>query len=233
MRFLIGLILVAFPALAVAFETEVFTHNWNGGKHRVILDIPKSESSLPAVIYVHGAIVEHGYLEAARKGYDISGFVRALSQAGFASIAPLRTTSSEEDAVMSIKAALDFLSQHPRVDDKRISLLGFSKGARHVQDFLRSQVKEEHLSSVVLMSPAVSEVNLSKFMGPAFVSAGLEDPEGIRKAVERLCQQQLPAVECRLYPGDHQWFWQVRPEYWNDVIQFLTKKHASHNQMKN
>jgi len=185
---------------------------------------PQSEKPAPAVIYVHGAIVERGYLEVAKQGYDVRDFLHAINDLGYAAMVPLRGSVTDTEAVKGIQGALHFLQEQNEVDRDNIAIIGFSKGGRLALEAL----KEGSYKAAVIMSPGISGVpeNLPPSL-PLFLTAGRNDPAGIRAAVQAFCAEDSLARDkskCEVnYPGDHQWFWQVRAEHWQDVEQFLAR----------
>jgi hypothetical protein len=186
----------------------------------------KSKNSTKAAIYSYGAIVERiGYQAAAKKGYDIAPFCRALAQSGLLALIPLRTPSQDPLAV--VQAAHSYLLNRGFAPEK-IALLGFSKGGGIT---LRAAAKHRLPGSVVLMSPALYGDYISDFKvltGNVLLTLGEKDPENIQSRVRKdlvpLCEKRQDRCDSRLkYPGNHQWFWSVRKEYWVDIASFLDR----------
>ena len=181
-----------------------------------------------AVIYFHGLVVEQAGREAAaQKGYDVRAFVEGLEQAGFAALAPLRDRDQKNSPREILEASLDYLVRH--AGELPVGLIGFSKGAALA---LTASAGSPRIDALVLLSPGIEDVKEAALPGcPVFLSAGTADQAGLRRnaalLAERLRAAGIEVVFRDDYPGDHQWFWRPRPEYWADVIAFLHARLAA------
>lgn len=132
-------------------------------------------------------------------------------------------------------AALRYLQSHPSVDPQRIAIIGFSEGGL-VATWLAS---DSRLRAAVIMSPALmlkaTELSIasatkseqfSKISIPILVTTGNSDDKtvliGVRKwlipGLQRLNKQYYLRDD---YSGGHEYFYQVRENYWNDIRSFL------------
>jgi len=218
------LILLAFLSLPTAHAEDAYSvkYSHENQAFEALYKHPEPGSLSPAVIYIHGAIVERGYKEIARQGYDVRDFLHALTDSGYAAIVPLRGTATDAEALLGIQGALDFLKDQSDIETDKIAIMGFSKGGRLALESL----DKNYYQAAVIMSPGISgfSENLSD-LPPLLLTAGQRDPASIVKAVESFCDNIAEfknPVECRTdYPGNHQWFWKVRPDHWQDVETFL------------
>jgi dienelactone hydrolase len=201
---------------------------------------PDGAGPSPAVLYDHGAIVESlGADGAAAQGYDVRDFVDAIALAGFVGLAPVRPEASFEDLRSIIRASIAWLGEKPAVDPDRIFVIGFSKGG-----LLSLQVAVEDdsaLGGLVLMSAAAgaqspdgwsdwaTTENLSALDVPVLATAGaLEADTEIGVGMQTFVDDMTALgkdVESHLdYAGaDHHWFYEVRDEYWPDVVGWLDR----------
>lgn len=147
----------------------------SGATVEVIYSVPEGNQRHPAIIYNHGTVVRKlGYTDASSRGYDVNDFVKALTKAGFAAIAPIRkggrlfsVTRERRSDIMggptyewnnavvegreAVKAALKYLKAQPNVDGNRIGIIGFSEGGNIT---LWSSFEYKDFKAIVLMSPA-------------------------------------------------------------------------------
>ena len=69
---------------------------------------------------------------------------------------------------------------------------------------------------------------LEAINAPVLLTLGRSDT---RKIIDNCTERLIPRmnqlnkdIEHKIdYPGNHQWFWKVRAEYWKDIIGFLNK----------
>lgn len=200
-----------------------------GGSVKALYSHPQPGRSHPVVIYNHGLIVENiGYKKAAEAGYDVRDFVKALCQAGFVGLAPLRAKGYRfPDG--TLKTALAFLDGEADVDEKRLGMLGFSKGGGVS---LQAALSIPVFRALVLISPALpkhyDKGALKKLNSRLMLTLGVGDPTTIReRSTQELAvefERLGKAIELRdKYPGGHKSFWKVRPDHWADVLTFLNK----------
>ncbi|MFC1852682.1 dienelactone hydrolase family protein [candidate division CSSED10-310 bacterium] len=241
-----GLILFPLPLMALHDSNQkielVEITTAAGDKVKVIYCAPQTidkiparkRNTMPVVIYNHGLIVQKkGYQGAKKAGYDVADFVRELARNGFIGLAPLRPDRPLPlNDIMA--AALKSLPDQTQANRSKIGLIGFSYGGLLT---LRAALTFTNLGAVVLMSPALTgqrndpglkEIydHLDKLTVPVMVTLGVSDPPRIKNHVQQILiphlQKQIKGLELKVdYPGNHAWFWQVRPEYWPDIIAFL------------
>ena len=61
---------------------------------------------------------------------------------------------------------------------------------------------------------------------PLFVLRGKDEPnptivENVDALITKLNELGKSVQHKTDYPGDHKWFYEVRPEYWADIVAFL------------
>lgn len=140
--------------------------------------------------------------------------------------------------IASLQAAVDFLKAHPTANGK-VGTVGFSEGGLVS---VWTAMEGLDVQAIVLMSPAtykqarrlslknaVGSGGLGGIKAPVMVTLGRNDNPPILGLVKRKLIPALKeagvAVATKLdYPGDHSWFWKVRPEHFSDVQAFLDKQ---------
>lgn len=232
-----------------------------GGTVKALVGVPDGVTRAPGVVYSHGSAVRRlGYDGAKKQGYDISDYVKALNEAGYVAIAPVRhegvlpnplnapkgavgneTTSSMqagiEQGIASLVAATDYLKDHPTASGK-VAAVGFSEGGLVTT---WAAIRGLGVDAFVLMSPATIKKakrlnmknasqahNLGDIRAPVLITMGTHDNDAILKGINGRLIPALKsagvAVDTRTnYPGNHSWFWRVRPEHFSDVLTFLDK----------
>lgn len=138
--------------------------------------------------------------------------------------------------IRTVAAARRYLSERSNVDSSAIVLMGYSEGGNVS---LWSAIETPGYRAVVLLSPAAmptsrnyrlraaaDEDRLQRIAAPVFLAVAQNDFEGIRvvsrEALIPNLKKANPAFRFRAdYPGEHNWFFRVRPEFWNDVSAFL------------
>jgi len=202
---------------------------------------PDRAGLVAAVLYDHGAIVETlGADEAAAEGYDIRAFVDAIAAAGYAGLAPERPLGTFEEERAIVRTSIDWLRDQSIVDPERVFVIGFSKGG--LLSFQVAVEDDSALRGLVLMSAAADAPapdgwddwattgNLSALDVPVLATAGAREaytPIGPRMQAFVDDMNALGKdVESHLdYAGaDHPWFYEVRDEYWPDVVDWLDRK---------
>jgi len=176
---------------------------------------------------------------------NAAGYVQALAVAGYIGIAPIRyhlAGANRERAVKkgsdTVLAALDFLKSRPDVDASRIGAVGFSEGGLVT---LWAAISGARLNIMVLMSPAVfyeagnrslmgasSKTQLQGLAMPILLTVGNKDIESIRQIMNEDLVPNLKSLGKTFtyksdYPGNHKWFWKVRPDHFEDVKAFLAR----------
>ncbi|MBM3570105.1 MAG: hypothetical protein FJX46_15275 [Alphaproteobacteria bacterium] len=138
---------------------------------------PPGPGPFPAVVFNHGTGVRARGHEGgiARGETDVRRFVRALADAGYVGLAPLRTvnaTSAYPDrgrfagteaqwseviasGIRTVDAALTWLAGQPEVDRTRLAAIGFSEGGNVT---LWSMLDRSDVRGAVLISPATIEM---------------------------------------------------------------------------
>lgn len=129
------------------------------------LVLPPGRARLPAAVYVHGSGGTREQLLAQATWVAARGAV-ALAITAPSTEAPFDTTLSDLETlrverdvavadVVAVRRALDVLAAHPRVDAKRLGLVGWSAGAR--TGAIAAGV-DPRLHAVVLMSGGAAPV---------------------------------------------------------------------------
>lgn len=138
--------------------------------------------------------------------------------------------------VRAVAAARRYLSERSNVDSSAIVVMGYSEGGNVS---LWSAIETPGYRAVVLLSPAAMptsrnyrlraaahEDRLQRIAAPVYLAVAKNDFDGIRvvtrEALIPNLQKINPTFRFRAdYPGGHNWFLRVRPEFWNDVTAFL------------
>ena len=219
------LMLAASPGLA-AEARWVELQTSMGDKPRALYGGPGPGGPAGAVIFSHGTGVRMmGAARAAAEGnMDIADYVAALSEAGFAVIAPERrflagrayfergqAQGSGEAwdetiarGIATIEAAAKFLAAQAGVDGARIAAVGFSEGGNVT---LWAAIENPTFKAVALLAPATIRPAATRQLRtaagrgkagrlpmPVFVAAGRDDQPSIRKVLSR---RLLPNLEGR------------------------------------
>lgn len=218
-----------------------------GGSVKALFGVPDGITKAPAVIYNHGTFVRRmGYDAARSNGYDVADYVKALNDAGYVALAPVRdegvmanangrdvmredTPSIQagiEQGIASLKAAVSFLRRHETSTGK-VGCVGFSEGGLVT---LWSLLRGLETDAAVLMSPATYKNARRLNMRNALSSQGYEDiktpvmvtlGEDDNKPIPRMKKAGVSVETKPDYMGDHGWFWKVRKEHFSDVRSFL------------
>jgi len=194
------------------------------GTLRAAFAKPAGPGPHPGAIFGHGTGVRvHGHEKAVAQGEtDVRAFARALADAGFVAVAPLRTANSNTASVVrgqftgsaqlwedtidfgrrSVLEARRWLMARPEVDAKRIVVVGFSEGGNAT---LWALGDEPQIAAAVLMSPASIDHGpkrslraaaqsevLLRVKTPILVTAGTDDNQAILGSLRRAL---LPALE--------------------------------------
>jgi len=213
---------------------------------KALMDQPSGPGPHAAVIYNHGtAVRKNNYTRAKKRGYDVADYVKALADAGYVALAPIRSHLSSVDyktaivgGVETVKSAIDYLKSRPNIDPTRIGAVGFSEGGLVT---LWSAIEGADLKAIVLMSPAtIKEAGDKKLKAaarksfvkrlkmPILLTVGTHDNRSILKVTQEKLIPNLQANESPFtyktdYPGDHKWFWKVRPNHFKDLKDFFIK----------
>ena len=189
---------------------------------RALYAEPKQAGRRPAVIYNHGTGVrQFGYDGAAAKGYDVKDYVRAIADAGYVALAPIREFNSDsarfedgrtvgsevlwdgaiEGGIRSVHAARAYLTASARVTTGQIAVIGFSEGGNIT---LWSLLENANYASAVLMSPATlrsarkfrlrsagKDPRIENLTIPILLTVGADDMRPIRRVMKRLLAPRL------------------------------------------
>lgn len=136
------LALFAVPAAAkpYAVETKDTTFNSSGKKIRLEMYLPQGQKECPAIVLVHdsaglglipGTIFRQCSQTLAREGYAVL-LVHYFNSTGHRALKPEQVRKSKKHWPVwknTVRDAIKLAIDHPRIDGKRIGLLGFSLGA--------------------------------------------------------------------------------------------------------
>lgn len=173
-------------------------------------------------------------------GYDVAAFVNALADAGYVAVAPIRPNevSRFSEWQLIAQSGLEYLATQRGVDPSRRHVIGYSKGGLlTLQNVVGDDSK---LASVVLMSAAPGQgewgwapyATVDKLQAidvPVLATLGEAEtgdiPANAQKLVNDLQALGKPA-ELKIFddphqPATHQWFHEIRPEYWPDILAWL------------
>jgi dienelactone hydrolase len=244
--FMILAFIVQFVSHFAQAETSWVSFQAGSDTVKALIAFPQGDGPHPAVIYNHGGVVrEKGYRSATSHGYDVTGYVEAIAEAGYIGLAPIREHLASADyeaaingGVITVEAAIGFLQNHSKADPSRIGAIGFSEGGLVT---LWSAIEGAGLKAIVLMSPATIRdagkrqlkaaargPNLQHIKMPVLLTVGTDDNRSIRKVTEgRLIPNMkklgTPFFHKSDYPGDHKWFWKVQKSHFSDVSEFLAE----------
>src|SRR5206468_2261133 len=146
---------MAFPKLctAVMAATEAVTLTSMGFKLAGKLFFPDGGAPAAALIICHGAgDFKENYFELAEylAGRGVAAF--ALDMCGHGESEGPRFHVSIKQWVADIRAAVDFLSKHQRVDSSRIAAFGLSSGGTAI---LEAALIDSRLRTLVAMDATV------------------------------------------------------------------------------
>lgn len=154
-----------------------------------------------------------------------------------------REMNTAEDFLMGIEqgmraagAAIAYLQGQAAIDPGRVGMIGFSEGGL-VATWMAG---DPRLRAIVIMSPALMRSAASRNIesatlnprfeanrAPILVTMGSSDERTVMFAVRNFLIPRLRGLDKPFqanidYPGGHDWFYAVRPEYWNDIRAFLS-----------
>ena len=85
------LFMLIFPERGPCAELFEANYYFGNKKCTALICKPDGNGPFPAVVYIHGKIVDVlGYRNAKGRGYDMEGICRALASNGFFVFAPIR-----------------------------------------------------------------------------------------------------------------------------------------------
>jgi dienelactone hydrolase len=162
-----------------------------------------------------------------------------LAEAGFVGFSPLRRRTVPLDGHLDdVLAGVEYVLQLERVDQQRLGLMGFSRGALLA---LMAATEWSGFDAVVLMAPATGRGTLDRYLqqadnvtAPVLLLVAANDVvQANHVAIAREVREALVAagkdVEHLVYPrygtDGHEMFFEVGA-YWEDVIAFL-KQHLA------
>jgi hypothetical protein len=226
-----------------------------GGRVQGYLTVPNRGTSLPAVIYLHGSgenrerFLLPAVWVAARRAVGMT-LTLPSSNAGSqpAGLTPAQTLARNQRIfaadVVAVRRAVDVLRHDPRVDPKRIGLVGWSLGARVAAVTAGA---EPHVRAVVLMSGGSLPVSAYVAQAPAslrgqvrrsltaidplrwiararpgsvLLQDGRQDEVVPRAALVALQKAAPPGSVVRWYPAGHE----LNAQVYRDQLAFLAKK---------
>jgi dienelactone hydrolase len=136
-RLFLALLLVLLPCAQAASQSAVtvshLVDSLRGIKVPVDLILPDGPGPFPAMVIVHGSggvsrNNEYRYAEDLRKMGVASAIPDAFKARGIANSISDQSTAEATDVTYDALQVLAFLAKHPRIDAKRIGIMGFSKG---------------------------------------------------------------------------------------------------------
>lgn len=235
----LGVLLAACQTTAYAPKTEtpigwVELKTSQGETIKALFARPEGTGKRPAVIFNHGTGVrQEGYAGAAAKGNDTKDYVRAIVDAGYIALAPIRpfhkTTARYgrrgpegpvadwenvvEGGVRAVSAARAWLAGRPDVDADKIAVIGFSEGGNVT---LWALLEGERFAAAVLMSPATLgsvprytlrsaayDSRLGNLQAPLLITVGESDYPSIKKVVGRALSGRLNRAGVSLRYKNH------------------------------
>ena len=231
-----SVILVLMTACLTGTRVEAgktITLESGGYKLKGTLCLPKGVGPFAAVLYHHGGM-----------GTQIGGAPKAtcdaLAKAGFVGLSLIRrSTRSLQGHLDDAEVAVNYVKKRADVDPDRIGLIGFSRGGLLAWQQAAQRID---LSAVVIMAVAVNrQLNLGDALAmnaPFLVLVAQNDTgsrltkgnntvDFSRQLVDAL-EKAGRDVQLLVYPpfrnDGHTLFFDVRSEYWPDVIGFLKQK---------
>jgi hypothetical protein len=201
---------------------------------------PNVGTKVSGAIYHHGMRVEtEGYSGAQALGYDIVDFSDALAANGFVGLSPIRMQNSSHDDGL-YEGAIDLLKEQDDIKADKLALIGFSRGGLLSLHYVLDNPNA--VAAVVLMSPSTGGDGditfqdaldkLNQLAIPLMVTVGANDNTSIKSQVNQLINKlenlgktyvaKTDYTDGNTDGGTHEWFYQVRDEYWPDIISFLT-----------
>ena len=185
----------------------------------------------PGVLYNHGGL-------GTAVGGDLRGTCEALAEAGFvARSQKRRETTTLQGHLDDLNTGLDALLARSDVDNTRIGILGFSRGG--LLAFQASLTRPSEIHAAVLMAPASGRgalertlQDVSALSAPVQIHVSendsqMDDHVGLARQVEGALNTANKSVDFILHPpfenDGHRLFFEVRSEYWNDLIAFLNQ----------
>ena len=212
--------------------SQRITLDSGGHKLKGTLCLPNGDGPFAAVVYHHGGM-----------GTQIGGAPKAtcnaLSKAGFVGLSLIRrSTRSLQGHLDDAEVAVNYVKKRADVDPDRIGLIGFSRGGLLAWQQAAQRID---LSAVVIMAVAVNRrlsLGDALAMNAPFLVLVAQNDTGSRltngnntvdfsrQLVDALKQADRD-VQLLVYPpfrkDGHTLFFDVRSEYWPDVIGFLTR----------
>ncbi|MBQ17489.1 MAG: hypothetical protein CMJ65_10225 [Planctomycetaceae bacterium] len=186
---------------------------------------PTGDGPFPAVLYNHGGL-------GTAVGGDLLGTCTALAEAGFYSRSEQRPPSVSLDGQLEdVLAGLDQLRANPDVDSDRIALVGFSRGGLLA---LQAAVERPNeIDSLLLFAPAPGRGSMAETLEqvPAVavpIQIFIAENDSLLPLAHEIEQALVDAekdVGLTVYEAfeedGHDLFFEVREQYWGDVLEFL------------
>jgi len=231
--FLIFLVLIAaFLIWTTAEAGKIITLDSGTYKLKGTLCLPKGVGPFAAVVYHHGGMGD-------RVGGAPKATCNALAKAGFVGLALIRRpTRSLQGHLNDAEAAVNYIKKRPKVDPDRVGVIGFSRGGLLAW---QQAVQRIDLSAVVIMAVAVNrqlDFDDAQRMNAPFLVLVAKNDTGSRltkgkntvnfsRRLVAALEQADRDVKFLIYPpfrnDGHTLFFEVRPEYWPDVVRFLKR----------
>lgn len=135
---------------------------------------PKNSKNLPAVVI---------YCPLALEGKNDKGivnFLRGVARMGYATCVPAwldrEPGQIEPNDDMELKSTFDYLLSHPRIDPKRISIVGISYGGGVALKFASDPDYGKHVKSLTLIGSYVDLENVFDFALTKKIKGGYRKP---------------------------------------------------------
>lgn len=201
------------------------------GNFKAFSALPKGQPPFPCIIYAYDQFVDwNGMRFAQRLGYNLPEMAAAFADQGYVCIIPVERFRKMD----SLKSAVDYASELPFVDPKRIYLLGMSEGGFMVLMAMKSL---PNISAAVVINPRPPDDK-----GYFSVGTMLEDSEEIKAPIlfymshadiTRTRSESLQlfhglrsrGVKVRYLDKNvgYKWFWHPSQEYVSDILGFYKK----------
>lgn len=209
-------------------NTLAFTKSTGMEVRVTIQDIPIDEGSVPAYLSIPVSGLGRGVL-VAHAWWGLNDFIKSfcdrLSSVGFLALAPDLYRGSVADTIeeaqrllneldrnkanREMRAAVDYLSQHPAISEEKVGALGFSLGASFALSVARMRPKIVH---AVVLFYGTGGGKFAEVMADFQGHFAERDEWGAQASKVQALEQRLLAsdgkVEFYTYPETTHWFFE-------------------------